>query len=413
MRKNIFSGFVLILSVLAVAYLLFSGCGIVSRESKDLTGLKFVSSFEDGNLYQTNTTSGSSHFYVLQLKGSFKEMGRQYGYLAKTQLSDLYSETMSMLNDKGIPYSTIESIANEYYDVRTIQMKDLMFGMSETSGLSLEAVKIVASMPIYMLFSCSAFSAWGDYTTDGGLYFGRNWDLNKGIFANMGKYLTVVVYNPTGASQSVADINFCGSIFPQTCINSKGIMLELNNGSMSSSAVNPSGEESIFLFISWLLNSSTLDGLVSNIESITHNGAAILNMCDSSKAYSFEITTTASKLRAASQEGFISVSNDFADPRWTGLPYIGTGEAYGFTRERRNNLYNLGAINKGNIDASKMKEILDTTIPDGGATFPDADPQFETYIQVVFAPATKQMWLKFRGYSGWEFIDLSQLFTNR
>ena len=412
MKKYILLVFVAVIVTAGFTCLFFSGCGSNSGGSKDLTGLKFISTFENGNLYQTNTTADSSQFYVLQLRGSFQEMGRQYGSLLKDQLTDLYGETLVILSQKGISSATIETIANLNYDDQSSEMKLVIEGIAETSGLSLESVKILASMPIYMFYECSAISAWGDYAKDGTLCFGRNWDMFTGLFSPFAKYMTIVVYNPTGYSQSIADINFCGTFFPQTCMNSKGLMIEFNNGAMSSSTTDPAGEKPVFLFIPWLLNSASLEGLITSMEAITPNAAGIINIADSQQAYSYEMTTTLSLLRAAPQEGFIAASNDFADPRWTNLPYVVSGEASWFTKERRANLYQFGALNKGQIDATKIKEILDTTISDGGPTFPASGAELETCYQVVFTPSSKQLWFKFRGYSGWEFIDLSELFDN-
>lgn len=70
---------------------------------------------------------------------------------------------------------------------------------------------------------------------------------------------------------------------------------------------------------------------------------------------------------------------------------------------------NLGKQNKGSIDANKMMEIFDTTIPDGGASFPDSSP-FETYYQIVTVPSELTLWLKAPGYSGWEQANLKALF---
>ncbi len=54
-------------------------------------------------------------------------------------------------------------------------------------------------------------------------------------------------------------------------------------------------------------------------------------------------------------------------------------------------------------------EIFDTTIPDGGASFPDSSP-FETYYQIVTVPSELTLWLKAPGYSGWEQVNLKALF---
>jgi len=56
-------------------------------------------------------------------------------------------------------------------------------------------------------------------------------------------------------------------------------------------------------------------------------------------------------------------------------------------------------------------EIFDKTIPAGGATFPD-EGLVKTIYSVVAKPSELKIWLKVRGYSGWEEIDLNKYFSN-
>jgi len=59
--------------------------------------------------------------------------------------------------------------------------------------------------------------------------------------------------------------------------------------------------------------------------------------------------------------------------------------------------------------AARMMQIFDTTIPNGGPTFPDDSPLVTNY-QIVATPGDGTLWLKARGYSGWERMDLKPLF---
>jgi len=58
----------------------------------------------------------------------------------------------------------------------------------------------------------------------------------------------------------------------------------------------------------------------------------------------------------------------------------------------------------------KMMEIFDTTIPQGGATFPEGGV-IKTIYSVVAQPSKLKIWLKVRNHSGWEEIDLRKYFT--
>jgi hypothetical protein len=57
----------------------------------------------------------------------------------------------------------------------------------------------------------------------------------------------------------------------------------------------------------------------------------------------------------------------------------------------------------------KMMQIFDLPLSEGGPTFISPGP-ITTYYQMVVTPADLTLWLKARGYSGWEKIELKTLF---
>ncbi|GAL27961.1 hypothetical protein JCM19239_3418 [Vibrio variabilis] len=57
--------------------------------------LTLLNQFEDGKIFETN----EEMLYVLQLQGSWFEMGRQYGALAKDHLEAMYQKSF---NQKSI-----------------------------------------------------------------------------------------------------------------------------------------------------------------------------------------------------------------------------------------------------------------------------------------------------------------------
>ncbi len=52
-----------------------------------------------------------------------------------------------------------------------------------------------------------------------------------------------------------------------------------------------------------------------------------------------------------------------------------------------------------------MKAVLDTTIPDGGATQPE-----ETIYQIIAVPKELTLWMKAPGNFDWQRADLRGLF---
>lgn len=372
-----------------------------------------IAAFEGGTLYRTTGEGGSGTFNVVVLNGDWRQMGRQYGALMKTQMSDFYDlATAYLMTTKGGTYDDLRKLGQYYYDTQFFYARQLIDGMAETSGMSQEKQRIVASL-MGGLFGCSSMDAWGEYTGSGPLVVGRNWDTERGPFDGYGRFLTAVIYNPPSPQNGVVDINYVGSISMQTGMNSKGIFLDLQNGQVSDPLVYADRTPSAFQLFSFLLNSSTEGQLDQLFRTTPSNMGLIINAAvgnrlpSLSTASVYEWATYDVKGRSGS--GLIAASNYYIDPSWTNLPVIPDGLAGGFSKERLANLLARGEQYKGSIDATRMMQIFDTTIPNGGPTFPDDSP-LETYYQIVATPGDSTMWLKARGYSGWERMDLKPLF---
>jgi len=375
--------------------------------------LRTVNTFEGGTLFQTTGAGGSGAFNVLALYGDWREMGRQYGALVNTQMSEFYDlATAYLITTQGATAEDLRQFGQSSYNLQPLHVRQLIDGMAETSGMTQEKQRIVATL-MGGLFGCSSMDAWGDYTGRGPLVVGRNWDTSRGPFDGYGRFLTAVVYNPPSPQNSVADINYVGSISMQTGMNSKGIFLDLQNGQMSDPLIYGDRMPGAFRLFSFLLDSSTSGEIDAAFRATPTNMGLIINMAAeirpdvSGAAAVYEWATNDVKKRTGN--GLLASSNYFLDPAWTGLPAVPDGLEGGFSKERLANLLARGAQYKGQIDATRMMQIFDTTIPSGGPTFPDDSP-LETYYQIVATPGDGTLWLKARGYSGWERMDLKPLF---
>jgi hypothetical protein len=365
-----------------------------------------IRTFENAKLY---LSSGDSdvHFKVAVLYGDWHEMGRQYGYLFRELIIEFYGV---VFRDSGLSYSYLKTKSEEYYDNYPQNVKDLISGLAETSGLSLEQQKILYSMPRLIFFApnmggCSQLSVWGDYTGGQPLVIGRNADLAS-PFVNYQKYLCVVVYNPKGSTNSAATVTFVATNpMPATYINSSGIYIAVNSGRSSDPTYN---EERTTRF------SSTISSAVFNCVTIKDvndtlmnpanlPGGAIINVADTNEGRVYELSSNSSKMRTGN--GFVAVTNHFIIPEWTGLPNVPQGAIGAYTIERLNNMSNLVEQYKGSIDARQMMKIFEKNFFEGG-------PTFDTYtiFQVVTVPSAKIMWIKTPEYSDWEKIDLNLFF---
>lgn len=402
-----FRSLILISTALVISLLMLmtmTGCsGTDYSQSSKLTRL---GDFENGTLYRTNGDGGSGTYNVLVLKGNWREMGRQYGFLLTNEMDAFYRKvvTENLMGDRGVAYEEIREDSEHFYEQMYPYEQELVKGMAETSGFSFEKLKIITAL--VHLAGCSSMAAWGDYTGSGPLVVGRNWDIG-GPYASYRKFLTVVIYNPSDSTIGVADINFVGTISLQTGLNSKGIFLDIQNGQRSDPTEVKGRRLPTHTLFDFLRNSATLDELNSrmldhaNLPSVS----LIINAADAREDRVYEWATYDVKSRSGN--GLIASSNHFIEPTWTGLPAVPPGAEGDYSKERLTNLLVLGKLNKGFIDAGKMMNIFDTLYPEGGATFSDY-----TVFQVVAVPAERTIWLKAIGYSGWEGIDLRPLFSN-
>ncbi len=374
--------------------------------------LETVETFEGGTLYRTTGAGGAGRFNVVQLNGDWRQMGRQYGYLLTDQMGDFYDLAVARLLADGKTYEDLRLLGQGLYDKQFACVRELIDGMAETSGMSPEKQKIVASL-MGGLFGCSSMDAWGEYTGQGALVVGRNWDTERGPFDGYGRFLTVVVYNLPTPLNSVADINYVGSLSMQTGMNSKGIFLDLQSGTSSDPQSYADRTPGAFQLFSFLLNASSPKEISALFRSTPANMGLIINgafgasLPSLNTASVYEWATYDMKQREGN--GLLASSNYFIDPSWENLPPVPDGLAGGFSKERLANLLERGEQYKGSMDASAMMEIFDTTIPNGGPTFPDDSPIATTY-QMVAVPANNTLWLKARDYSGWERMDLKPLF---
>ncbi len=399
-------------TVLLAAAIVMAGIMLMSCSSSS-GNAQTVNSFEGGKLY----LSPSGSFYIAELNGTFHEMGRQYGALLKDQIQDFYNNAFVdyMMEQKGKTYEQLAAYGQNYYSSLSRISRDYVDGMAETCGLTREQTYMLSSglLGLFENGGCSSLSAWGDYTPDGLTVTGRNLDLPTESLRHFSRYFNIVVMNPTGFPAAVANLDYIGGLFFQTAFNSKGIFLELQNGENADTA-HPEGRE---FANDMLLHSLFLNTTSSEVDAWFNtnlpDAGLIMNGTFPDHATIYEWATF--RVAARNTDGLISASNDYIDPSWHSYSQINffdeSNEGIGYTVTRRKNLLARGEANIGNITPEKMMEIFDTTIPDGGATFPEGG-FIKTVYSVVVKPSELKLWLKVRGYSGWEEIDLGRYFHN-
>lgn len=379
-----------------------------SAVSSKFNPAKSISSFEGGKLYSSG--KGEGHFKILVIKGSWREMGRQYGHLLKKEMKDFYQKAYIKMG-----YDQKKAISESIYNALNKEIKEFITGMAETSGSSLERQKITSCLTSLIFLEtrnyagCSSMSVWGEYTGDRSLVLGRNYDLLGG-FPAFKKFIVAVIYNPTGSPNSVADINFISSLpgFALTALNSSGLYIATHAGWLSDPTyIKGKSIPYLNMLIKSLFNSTSINELEKGLvdRTIRPYTGLIFNVADVNESRVYEEATYDAKIRRG--DGLMVSTNHFIDPGWTGLPDVPFGFSGDYSQERMANLRNLGERYKGSIDAKRMMEILDKSFSEGGVTH-----SVFTIFQVVTVPNEKIMWIKAPMFSQWDKIDLNPYFNS-
>lgn len=211
----------IVLAGLLLAFIVYS-----PNPDKDV---RLQREFEGGKLYKAGKTG------ILQLSGSYEEMGRQYGGLLADEIQEFYHLAIDehYIRDEGIEYGEIKDFSEAAYQRYPARYQAVMSGISQTSGLPLEKVAILEQILAIQFLKneggeCSALAVWGNYTGGRPLLLGRNYD-SSADFKEFSPFLNVVVYNPTDDIPA-AVICYPGEVTSFTGMNANGVFFEVNEG---------------------------------------------------------------------------------------------------------------------------------------------------------------------------------------
>ncbi|MFP4455814.1 MAG: C45 family autoproteolytic acyltransferase/hydrolase [Desulfonatronovibrio sp.] len=362
-------------------------------------------------VFETGRLCRYGKINVLDLRGSFLEMGHQYGSLMSEQLQILYQKAIidHFMDRKGLSRKSMLQAAKGLYNFYPQRFKDIILGMSKTSGLSLDDQIILNALELYGLMpGCSAVFAWDEYTHDGQLIAGRNYDWFDS-YADFAESLTVTVFHPDSGIPA-AIITFAGVIYATTGINAQGLFLELNNAFPSGGGLTYKNRVcAMSNLLAFLVDYQNMDQLDAAMNTTRSNFSFIINTADRHTAVSYEWPPFDLRQRPGDAPGLLVSTNHFINPAW-GLTMQ---ENTGFKSVlRRDNLLKLGRQSKGKIDVRAMKNILDTPIEKGGATWPEQG-QVRTIYQIIATPVNQQIWIKVPGCQDWISIELQRFFARK
>lgn len=211
---------------------------------------------QTGNTGYITTTHNLT---ILNLHGSYDEMGQQYGMLAADQLKNIYNDVATTYFDHLAVKTAISYVLREYYELKIDNReREILNGMAKTSGLTYEQLLDLDVLPLLItLFGsgskhvdhsdlaallteftnnyaahCSFTSVWGNKSQDHSMLIARNLDLPSDIISLI-NYTSLVVYQPNNGDNKVAVFGFIGSIPGFSLVSNQGLFAEYNDGSKS------------------------------------------------------------------------------------------------------------------------------------------------------------------------------------
>ncbi|MBO4649334.1 MAG: hypothetical protein J5806_14390 [Lentisphaeria bacterium] len=349
---------------------------------------------------------------AVELRGSWFQMGRQYGALLRDELAEVLR--FAQRNPEG--FNRVGQLGKNTITGRK-RYDELYRGMAETSGLTLEQLRIVNSVELIYLDRmagdlrrtfdggrCSSLAVWGEHTPDGRVLFARNYDWLPD-FGELLDTLVLAVFHPADGANAVVMINWAGCLYLTTGMNESGLFLELNSGAFADTGIVPERIHTTWLLWEFLLDSNDFSALRSCFATCRSAAAYLIGTADADRAEVFEWPTQEPAKTAPHEAGILAAANHFNSPGWINTALAGScGDASSINR-RANLLKCAGnelAKNR-KIGPAELAAIMDRTVAEGGAKVAG------TLFQVIAAPAAQTWYIKRRNDPDWTEIELTNL----
>ena len=381
--------------------------------------MKKIKESGNGVLYTKGT------FVIPVLKGTYKEMGKQYGELMKDDMQKAYDIVVQPQIDKGIITEEVaEKWTNRALSTFSTRNKDFYEGVQQGTGWPIEKISMldqsiefgVFQSKIHSFAGCTSIIAWGEASQDGDLYIGRNMDWSA-TFSEFAQVLTVM--NPTDGGYRYANLSWPGMFILFTSINEHGVYIDTHDGtSMGGSVIFADRTPFPNALCDIISETASLEAVLSRINSAQSSMSLILTLADQNSGASMECSSLADNRVRQSDDDTMVVVNTFINPDWG----IHKRDTVSHSLERFKNMTSRLAENNGTINAEKVCDLMDIRLfnedgtfkKNGGCTKPTKQDADQTTHQMVTDVKQRKVWLKVpnpKYLTDWVEIDLNKLWS--
>lgn len=393
---------------------------------------KEIAEFEGGRLYKMNPC------HLLVLNGTYREMGRQYGHLLKEGIAymrDLLAKEFIETPGGAYPgakpgglmtYEEMRSIAaTGFYLGKPKHHKEMLAGMTQTSGLPLEEHAVLDQMLDVMMWArnvnmCTSIACWDAHSSDGAVYTARNHDLDLNWRECLQAAGVLVVMNPTGASLSHAFLARAGQANNTIdAMNSAGLYVEANNAWNIASYLS-SRERSI---ANWLVqvveDYTTVDEVDCLLPNVRASAGLNIMAADPTRARYYEVGPVGSAMTTP-EFGTMTCRANLSYTEEFQLPAVYPERVAEYSTPRRNNMVTFFSQDPSMNDDAKARAylnkeiVVDGAVGDGSTTFLNNMMGLDSWTsyQTVTKPAERKIWWRIPTLGPWQEVDLTHYFTN-
>ena len=314
----------------------------------------------------TNTVIvGGERFQVGGIKipvlaGDYSIMGQQLGTLMNSEIKELYQ---IMVEGQAIDFDSLLAAADELWETILPQwFKDLCQGMAITSGLSREQLIAMETLSKTMMENgaCSGILLGGNYTEDGGMLMGRNWDSEFALaYAHL---FCVTIYKPLDGEHQFAVFGFPGIISVYSGVNDEGLCIEQNAAPMAV-AFTPMDSSVLWRPVKsfeWLRDYGSVDELREPCLQTPVSFGCNYQIMDSTEFTCFETASDIILERDMDAEYLICETNHFVHPDLQAYnQWMFGSDTTGSTFIRRQNLLDLAEeFKEAFTDSVLMNSVL-------------------------------------------------------
>jgi len=396
-------------------------------------------------------TIDPSGIKILNLKGTYLEMGSQYGRQLKAdiqQWANYYNTTWKANNPKMYNFITRRAFIEGNTLYMSPKIKDFLSGEVTTCGLSIRDVYILDECLAFdYMFSgdtskiagaaCTFVGAFGA-ATGGHTIVGRNLDLQKPLAVR--DYNSVItIMHPSNGDHKIATFGFVG--FPQgyALMNlDNTVFTEYNTGNSADAGTNPYLDSRTMMDLAFdaVTEKSNTDAITTATYLKTEKllSPAFFGVADKNKVYVVQRPIPADGIITQNSLGTCinGVTNIFLDSLIPGVSltiYNASIDVDAPSKKldtpargmvRWLNLVRYFTVHSSALDVNSIKSIISTDIADSGVfiggyeqpgtnTFCEDDATFGSIV-VDLSDLTKVNWLRYdyaTKNKTWDMIDLT------